>query len=95
MITLDTPPLLSELAQNHFREKSADTYENLIHAIEREGYSDPWEKFEMLRRIFEPKARNAENLNAENLNAENLNAENLNAENLNTENLNTEKNDKS
>ena len=62
MITLDTPPLLSELAQNHFREKSADTYENLIHAIEREGYSDPWEKFEMLRRIFEPKARNAENL---------------------------------
>ena len=70
MITLDTPPLLSELAQNHFREKSADTYENLIHAIEREGYSDPWEKFEMLRRIFEPRARNAENLNTENLNTE-------------------------
>ena len=84
MITLDTPPLLSELAQNHFREKSADTYENLIHAIEREGYSDPWEKFEMLRRIFEPKARNPK-----------FKPENLNTENLNTENLNTEKNDKS
>lgn len=54
MITSQKTQLLSELAQNHFREKSNDTYENLIHAIEQEGYSNPSEKFEMLRRIFEP-----------------------------------------
>ncbi len=69
MISLKKNPLLSELAQNHFREKSVDTYENLIHAIEREGYSDPSEKFEMLRRIFEPMALKPDNASADNVNA--------------------------
>lgn len=75
MIKLDTPPILSELAQNHFRKKSDDTYENLIHAIEREGYSDPSEKYEMLRRIFEPKMLNSGNVNAGNVNAGNVNSD--------------------
>lgn len=64
MIASRKSPLLSELAQTHFREKSNVTYENLIHAIEQEGYSNPSEKFEMLRRIFEPSASAARDPNA-------------------------------